>query len=393
VEAHLEQGDGVSRVGVVVNTAVDAPDEAAVAARRIAAALSGVAGAEMLVADLPDGGGWELGLPGKRFAATEPLTVRREALAAVLAAAGEGSLPACACLAPDEGTVSRAIESAWLEACGGHAPGLISQLADDGYDAAVFFDLGSATTVHAIDELPSSVPVALVPLLASPRILRLPGVRRALQRADTVLAVSEYERRLLEPLAPGKVTTTTVPLRAEVAAHAERPPDAPERPFVLVLADWSDVRRGRRRRREAARLARRLAAHDVVVLTEEFIYPALWPPELTVRPGGSRRDLWRWMRWADAVVDLECERVIGRDVREALQCGTPVVVPEHGVGRHLVEHSGQGAWYRGHADIAAAIDLLARDTDRTSVPEPPADVEAFTESVQRWVGGLVGAAR
>jgi hypothetical protein len=95
-----------------------------------------------------------------------------------------------------------------------------------------------------------------------------------------------------------------------------------------------------------------------VVLTDEFIYPNDWPPELVVRSGGSRADVWRWMHASTAVVDLAPDPVLARDVLEAFLCGAPVIVPEGTLAARHADASGGGLSFRTAHDIRAFVGAL-----------------------------------
>lgn len=348
-------GTIVSDTVVVINGAAPLDEEEQLVARRTAGVLlSG--GADLLVAR-SQRTGWEDGLPGHYFEADDARNLRREVLGASLAAAGA---PTCCSPAPAPATAS-AGEQAWLDAAGGDSAPLQDAIRDGGYRRVVLIGLATGLTVALAEE--HAERAVLVPL-------RLPthtGATRtgkAVARARIVVGFRSGEQAELASVAGDKAFDVGFALRADCDSSAGPPSDAPHDPYVLLLGRWSDQALGGLLRRRAARLARRLTSDSgtkVVLLTEEFVYPHNWPSELVVRPAGSRRDLWRWMCGAVAVVDLDRWRYFARDIAEAVLCGAPVVVPDGSAAHDHVKRCGGGIWYRHHEDVAAALDALSGD--------------------------------
>jgi len=346
----------VTSTAVVVNTAADLSVEEQLVARRIASVFVR-AGADLLVAQSRHSP-WRPGLPGRAFPAEDSRPVRRRALEAALFFDGA---PACGCKKPQVQNVSPETESAWLGAAGGRSPQLVRSVVESEYECLILVGLTSTLTVELSESHRGRT--VIVPL-GSPDLRVFPRTRAALHRADAVLATNAIEAdRLREAGSIGGVTDVGIAFQAELA-EGSRHPLAPDTPYVLLIGDWSHTQRGQTLRRTAARLARQLRAGlslDVVLLTEEFIYPHLWPSCLTIRAGGSRRDLWQWMQGAVATVDLNPDSFAGRDAAEALLCGVPIIVPSGTAAHDHVQRCEGGIWYRHLEDVLASIEVLTAD--------------------------------
>src|SRR5687767_10057657 len=352
--------------------------------RRMLGVMSLGTDVDVLIARPPSNSAWDVGLPGTFFPASEPQPLRREALRAVVSAFSEDPSPAA---------LTAAVEDEWLRALGGDSPALYAALAQlEAGSRAVFFGLANPTTELGIGCVPAEVEVVVVPLVSDRIWTSGPLARAALERAETLLVTSSREARMVEAPA-GRVVETGMGLHVDLDPTADVPHGIPLGDYVLVLGDFDDRTSGEVLRREARRLARFLSGAEVVALTPGYIHLDEWPAELTVREAGSRTDLWRWMAHAVAVVDLRKDRLIARDVIEAMACGTPVIVPATSVARHHIEHGG-GIWYRHHADIQVSVEALLDDPDlrarlgreARSAAARWCDIDAFTVIVGRSLG-------
>lgn len=346
----------MTSTAVVLNTAGQLSIEEQLVARRIAGVLVG-AGADLLVAQ-SQYPAWRPGLPGRAFPAEESRPARRRAIeAAVLVDASR----ACGCVGSEQQDASPATETAWLDAAGGRSRRLAEFLDETEYECLVLIGLTSALTVELSG---SHKGRRIVVPLRSPDLNNFPRTRAALEGADAVLATNAVESdRLRGAGSAVEVTDVGMAFHADVA-EGSRHPAAPEEPYVLLVGEWSDTTYGPPLRRTATRLARHLRAStglDVVLLTEEFIYPHLWPSSLTVRAGGSRRDLWQWMQGALVTVDLNSASFAGRDAAEALLCGAPIIVPTGSAACDHVQRCDGGIWYRHLDDVVAAIQAMEAD--------------------------------
>jgi hypothetical protein len=340
------------RTAVVVSTATPLSDEEQLVARRIAGVLVG-AGAEVLVAE-PVDPPWQVGLPARRFRVQPARRPRRAALETVFGGGGgeQRSLDRV-------GPVSAAAEDAWLAAGGGASAELAAVLEDE-FEQALLVGLTTRLTTTITETWRGRI---VVLPLRTPPLERLPRARRTLRAADTAIAIRPDERRRLEAVGAQRAVDVGFALRVE-ATGTGRPTGAPEGPYVLAVAPWSDPVRGAALRRRAARFARRVSSRGalrVVLLTDGVVRPRDWPSEVVVRSAGSRRDLWAWMRGAVAVIDLDGSRYLARDAAESLLCGVPAVVPAGGAAHDLVERCGGGLWYRSVDDAALAVAAIGDD--------------------------------
>jgi hypothetical protein len=383
----------VTRTFAVVNAAIELDDERQLLIRRTLGAMSLTTDVDMLIARPPSGSAWDVGLPGTFFPASAPQPVRREALRTVVSAVSGPPPPHCACADPSPVAVTAAVETEWLRAVGGDSPALYAALGQlDAGSRAVFFGSATPTTDIGIGWVPAEVEVVVVPLVCDRAPASGPLARAALERADTVLVTSSREAKMVDAPA-GRVVEIGVGLHVGLDPTAGVPHGIPQRDYVLVLGDFDERTSGPILRRDARRLARSLAGAEVVALTHGFVHLDEWPAELTVREAGSRADLWRWMAHAVAVVDLRKDRLIARDVIEAMACGIPVIVPATSVARDHIEHGG-GIWYRNHTDIQVAVEALLDDPDLRarlgregrSAAARWCDIDGFTATVGRVLG-------
>lgn len=346
----------MTSTAVVLNTAAEFSLEEQLVARRIAGVLVG-AGADLLVAQSRSPA-WRPGLPSRGFPAEKSRPARRRAIeAAVLVDANQ----ACGCVGSKKQDALPATEAAWLDSAGGTSRRLGEFLDETEYGCLVLIGLTSALTVELSE---SHNGRTIVVPLRLPDLNNFPRTRAALDRADAVLVTNGVESdRLRGAGSAGEVADIGMAFHADVA-EGSRHPTAPEEPYVLLVGEWSDATRGPALRRTATRLARLLRAStglDVVLLTEDFIYPNLWPSSLTVRAGGSRRDLWQWMQGALVTVDLNSASFAGRDAAEALLCGAPIIVPAGSAACDHVQRCDGGIWYRHLDDVVAAIRAMESD--------------------------------
>lgn len=346
----------MSKVAVVLNAAAELDEEEQLVARRIAGVLTG-AGAELFIGG-PAGSGWEVGLAGRRFDEAYPSrALRRASLESTMSNVGRSP---CGCGPPGIAQSSGVIENAWLESAGGGSTALEQAIRDGDYRRVVIAGLTSELSVSLIEHLGSK---AVVIPLRTPRLANFPRTTRSLASAGSVLMVRSRESSDAG-YAGDNLRFIGFALRAGLNAPVDPPHGVPPNPFVLVIGRWSHPVLGARLRRRAARLAREIHARSttkVVLLTEEFIRPGMWPVELEVRAAGSRRDLWRWMTYASVVIDLDRWRYFGRDAVEAMMCGTPVLVPENSAAHDHVSVCGGGFWSRNQSDLVQMVDTLVRD--------------------------------
>ena len=375
---------------VVVNAAIPMTGVEQLLARRLVATLvEADPRAVTILAAVPAGGAaWELGLEAQEFLATPARPLRARALADVL----YPHLDRCRCehfATPGEAPF---LEAAFLEARGGASPALVTHLEQGGYESVVFVGLRSAPTIDGARAVKGSSRTALLPLAPAP-LTTTPAMAEVARGVGRVLVLEEHEAAAFEAIG-ARAATIGFALRVDDGALDGAPRGLPDRPYVVLLAPWDEPELGPTWRREAARLARVLPDVATVVLTERFIYPDDWPAELEVRAGGSRADVWRWMKGAVAVIDLDPDPYLGRDSLEAALCGTPTLVPPATLAAVHADATGGGLPVRNAADIRAAVAHL-RDPDaraalgaqgRAGVTARYTDLDRYRSAVLEAVG-------
>jgi len=381
-------------IACVVNGAIAYDDTAQLVVRRIAATLVASDHEVDVLRACPDeGAAWDLGLRTRDFAALPARPARAHLLRMVVHPPGIAHEPDCRCRSRVL-SGSESLEGEYLDALGGVSPTLADHLAASEYDTVVFVGLVSATS-RLVAAVPAASRVIVVPLLSDRLCASLSTATTALRRADAVITFSTEEA-----VACGRDREAAVPfpLRVEQGALSGVPRGLPQGDFILVMAPWSDPVTGRGWVRHAARLARLLPDVAMVVLTDEFIWPGRWPPELLVRGRGSRADVWRWMHRARAVVDLDPHPLLPRETLEAMLAGAPVLAPVGSVAaQHLVD-SGGGVPFRSMLDVSVAVARLADPARRealgaagTAHARVHTDLDVFTDAVLDAVDGRVAA--
>lgn len=340
------------RAACVVNaaTAVDPPTQ--LVARRLVSSVVGSVAETSVLRALPAAGpSWEIGLRSKDFEASAPSPARARALRALLRPAARGG-PACQC-ATRQVSESAVIETAYVEAAGGVAPALVEHLRQQQYDLIVFLGLLSWPTLEGLTVASPASRVVIAPLLTDVRLARLPRARSALGCADAIVALSPDES-----FECGLDGSAVLDVALRVHERGGTPRGLPDGAYALLLGDWDDPVTGPSWRREAGRIAR-LTRMTTIVLADGFIWPNRWPDDVLVRSGGSRADVWRWMRHALAVVDLSPHPTFPRNTIESMLCGTPVLVPAGSVADRNLEASGGVLSFRNSADVVVALRRLA----------------------------------
>lgn len=236
------------------------------------------------------------------------------------------------------------------------------------------------------------------PLVVSPVIVCAPGIietklrigvrlgvipnvnsmsRAILRRADHVIALTAYERRLVGKLAGRSIPVTVIDNGVNRSTPASENPIASDRPYVAMLGSISA------RKRQLEALER---------LGGDFHFGVLGGVE-----GGERdRDAWqravassgadwpgeildssavaRFLSDASALLLFSRAEVQSLAVLEALAYGTPVVASDHPSHRELSDR--WPGWVRPVKSIAAAAGPLA-----DLLANPP---EGRTPNVKTW---------
>jgi glycosyltransferase involved in cell wall biosynthesis len=275
--------------------------------------------------------------------------------------------------------------------------------ADDGWDVTHAFG-AEGDVQHALDHWTRQrTPLVLSPVIvASPGLdeaavvlgARVPGIathaglrRRALLRAQVLVAITEYERRVIGRLVGGSPRIAVVANgvdRVEPAAH-----DGGPRGHVLLLGSISE----RKRQREVVDA---LVGEPGIVVAGAFAGP---PQELPaweaavaraeaqwVGPVADPAEVARLERDAAVLVHASRAEVQSLAVIETLAHGTPVVLSDIPSHRELAAR--YPAWVRLARELGeVAPKVRELRTRRPDGPPPPVptwdDVAARLEGIYR----------
>jgi len=215
--------------------------------------------------------------------------------------------------------------------------------------------------------LPPSVPVVVVPLCSDPAALGHPLFDPVCERAGAIMMASAAERRAVlggtVPDAPVHDVGLVVPVNPSVLEEPST--ELAGQDYVLVMGASEDGRTGA----EGRLLALRFPRNPVVMVGERRLVIWRKGEASDFEPVSRHIDLWRLMAWARCAVDLRPGRLLGLRCIETLLFSTPVVVPEAGRARDVVEDSGGGLWYSDGAELTGCVELLLGDEPRKRLGE------------------------
>lgn len=282
---------------------------------------------------------------------------------------------------------------------GGDSPALVEHLAASDYDLVVFTRPDTASTAGGLDAVCGRIPTLLLPLVQSGPRLLLPAVRRPFAVADCVAVTSAYEASIAAEAGASRITTIGSVLRVHPLAHRNEPVSFEDR-AVVVVRDWARHPPGDELVLTVRRLNRDLDGSAIVRL----IGPGweILPADVRGTHADSRLDVWRWVARSIALWDPEPHRLLGREVLEAMQYGTPVVTSLHGAAQEHAAEGNGGLWYRTYDELRGCVEALATELDlrkalgaqgRAYAVQGFADTDAYIARVERLVVELVGRSR
>ena len=354
------------RVAVVSSLRDDGWSEAALVVRRVAGALGCQADVDLLVTGATRSTGTDGAVRVVGFPSLDARPDRTAALRRSLLGPEPGdSGVTCRCTAELRrqlaGALPTAAWEAMLVAAGGYSPELFEHLDTSSYDAVVFVGADTSSTYWGMDAIAGRRPTVVVAAAAGDPGFWSPAVDDVLDGADRVVVTTPFEADLVRRRAPAlkEDQLRQVGFVVQVNAMAKRAPafGFDGRPTVVVarnwdeevrmdlLVDWCDALV----RDFGSRLAVRLAGPGAQRV----------PRRLRAEFASSRTDVWRWMAHATCLLDPEPDRLLGREVLEAMLFATPVVVPaDGGATRVHAEDGNAGLWYRSYEELRSCVAAL-----------------------------------
>jgi glycosyltransferase involved in cell wall biosynthesis len=244
---------------------------------------------------------------------------------------------------------------------------LRAHLRRERYDAVVVAGYEAAPLV----EDAGCARLVLVPLARDEPSFHLAVYDPLFEQAAAIVVFTEAERRLVGRRvgknADPRVRNVGFVLRSNPAAAGTTLHAASDLRFLLVARDWGQSFAMEWLVRVVRGLTRRFSDLKVY-LVGPGIGGVDDTPGIVRRTVRSRLDVERWMSRALAVFDPEPNRLLGREVIEALLLGTPVIVPAcGGATREHAESGDGGLWYRSEAEVEECVALLGDSDLRTAL--------------------------
>ena len=365
------------RVAVVTSRWGSSWDEEHLVTRRLAGALACTAEVDLCVAAGPVARAFQDGAVRVLQFPALPVDDRRTAILrrALLGPGEEDSLSVCSCVG---GTareraigLPRSVQEEFVRGSGGQSPTLLLHLQDGNYDVVLFVGYRSAATHQGMRVVADGSRVVLWPAASEDPLLHLPIYDEVFARPSVVLACTRTEealvsRRLtdINPISPSRVSFV---LRINPLVLETPPAGFKGDPYLIIARDWAHSQPGEDLRAWAQRLE-----HD---FQDEGLLVRLVGPGSTytrhiggIPLSSSRTDVWRWMSRALAVWDPLPHRLLGREVLEAMLCGSPVLVHAHGGATREHAFLGNGGlWFTTYEEAARCVEALLDKSTRDSL--------------------------
>jgi hypothetical protein len=211
----------------------------------------------------------------------------------------------------------------------------------------------------AVDRYLPDLPVTLMALGTSSVSVGFPHFAEMFARAQSVLAVTDSERRsILEHHAgAGAVHRIGAPLVANTSALSEPNTWVGDTGYVLVLTGVTNHHE--HHENELSRLLRLRFPDTPVGISHTDAFCAWhegrvnqgWPIERS-------SDLARLMAWARVTVDLRPGPFFARRCVDSLLYGTPIVVPHDSRAREHAERGRGGLWFESPGELTWCVEAL-----------------------------------
>jgi hypothetical protein len=213
--------------------------------------------------------------------------------------------------------------------------------------------------LEAVDRADGSVPITLVALASSPGALATPHFARVVERADSVLTVTEDERQavIAHHGAPDRVHRIGAPLAANPSARSEPNTWVGTTDYILVVTNSGSEEA--HPETELSRLIRLRFPDNPVGVCHTDSFCAWHEGRLSQGWAVERAsDMARLMAWARVTVDLHPGGLYARRCVESLLYGTPLVVPAISRAREHAQRGGGGLWFDSAAELTWCIEAL-----------------------------------
>jgi glycosyltransferase involved in cell wall biosynthesis len=187
------------------------------------------------------------------------------------------------------------------------------------------------------------------------------------RRAEQILVCTETERQaMLDHLGSDSVDRLRnigFTIGVNSLARSTEPHDYDGRSYIVVARDWTRTASVEHFIRWSHHLERQIDTD----LQLRLVGPGAERLPLGIRLTASHLDVWRWMHRAICVLDPSPQRLLGREVLEAMLLSTPVVVnASGGATREHAQRGNGGLWYRTDDElygvVAALLDRKVHDS-------------------------------
>ena len=248
---------------------------------------------------------------------------------------------------------------------GGYSPELYERMRDGGYDLVVVVGYHTPAAHWGVSSLPDDLRVVVVPAAADTATLRLRIHDELFARAETILVCTERERQAVAARIatdrPDRVANLGFLVGVNSFARVTEPYDYVDASWIVVVDNWYDSPA------EAI-----LGWADDLEQRHGLSVRLIGPGAERYRQGAirsaSRLDIWRWICRAVALFDPARDRLLGRDVLEAMLYATPVVVhASGGANREHAELADGGLWYRTREEFLAVVAALREPDVRAAL--------------------------
>jgi hypothetical protein len=230
-------------------------------------------------------------------------------------------------------------------------------------DLSVIVGHRNVGALVAVDRHSREMPVSLIALGSDSNSLAFPHFDPLFDRAISVLAVTEAERRSIVELhgRPETVHRIGAPLAANPSALSEPNTWVGDTDYILVLTGVaSDDEHAENR---LSRLLRMRFPDRPVGIAHRDAFCAWHKGRLNMGwPVERSSDLARLMAWATVTVDLRPGRLFARRCVDSLLYGTPIVVPHDSRGREHAQRGRGGLWFHDAPELAWCVESMLEPT-------------------------------
>ena len=353
--------------------------------RQVAGAVAGVADVHVIT---PDGSATDTSTDGVfiRHRLGSPVEAVAELRRDLLAEGLSRTLDAGSPIPSEAGSL---LDQGLIEPWRG-ATGVLDELRPSRVVIAGHREIGA---LAALDRHDPEVPVTLLALGTDPATLAFPHFDRLFDRSDSVLTVTEAERKVVVDHhgRPEVVHRVGAPMAANPSALSEPNTWVGETDYVLVLTGVDED--ADTEENELARLLRMRFPDNPVGIAHNDAFCAWRHGQVTKGwPIERSSDLDRLMAWARVTVDLHPGRFFARRCVTSLLYGTPIVVPDGSRAREHAERGRGGLWFANAAELAWCVEALLDPTARAAFSaQGLAYAEEEYGSTDRFIDRVVDA--